>query len=123
MKSYINAVLCAGLILVMPSIQAESSQKSEWITYAQHKISHSYLLANRLCDADLFLVWPILASVAGYNYMEAIDLFMKVNAGRLVLNVATQHFDQMDQARTSLSIGFVMRVLNEFMVRMAPATI
>ena len=104
MKSYLNAALCAGLMLTLPSIQADST-KDEWVAFAKEKMADTYLFANRVCVEDFLVVWPILGAAAGYDIGSMINLFLTVNAGRLVINLAAQQFDQMSQTRSSIATG------------------
>lgn len=112
MRSYINSVLCAGFILAMPLLHAESAlQKNDWESYALEKTRDTYLIGNRICDADFFPVWPILGSIVGCDFDRSADIFLKINAVRLVVSMATQQFEQIDQARSSIAVGLFLRLV------------
>lgn len=111
MKLYMKAALCAGFIMAMPLAYAGTiSQKSDWKSYAQEKMTDAYLISNRICDADFFPVWPILGSIVGYDFDRSIDIFLKINAVRLVVSMIAQQFEHIDQARSSIAIGLFVRL-------------
>ena len=99
------------LMAIMPLHAESDNAKQSWDEYSNTKLSHAYLLANRLCDCDLMLMWPPLAHIAGYEITESFDLFLLINAARMALNVIVHQFDQIDQARKSLIWGFLIRRL------------
>lgn len=111
MKSYMNAALCAGFIMAAPLAYANTIvQKSDWKSYAQEKATDAYLISNRICDGDFFPVWPILGSIVGYDFDRSVDIFLKINAVRLVVSMATQQFEHIDQARSSIAVGLFLRL-------------
>lgn len=111
MRSYINTALCAGFMVAMPLLHADNVfQKSGWKSYALEKASDAYLIGNRICDGDFFPVWPILGSIVGCDFDRSVDIFLKINAARLVVSMAAQQFEQIDQARSSIAVGLFLRL-------------
>lgn len=107
MKRYVNALLCAGLLMGVSSIRAEDEQPKSWMKQTGEIVLKT---TDILYDFRIILPAVALANYLGYqaNMPEIIRVFGQANTVRLVIGLLTENPNRIANAANGMTAAALM---------------